>query len=144
MAIRKLVLLVGVVALLLGGCSSSDSSPRDVGPAVLNQVHLSASPAQLTAETDAALTAADGKVEQILAAGSHTFENTVVALNDLLYEIDKASQVPYLLLCSSPDPAMRDAAQQAYLKTDRWRTQLFFNEELDRAIEARPLPSVPG
>lgn len=136
MTIRKCMLLAGISFLLLFGCSSSDR-PADSGsgPAVLTEVHIPASPEQLDAEGDAALAEADQAVEQILVASPRTFANTVVALNDILYEVDKAWEEQQLLMDASPDPTLREAAQQAYLETDAWETELFFNAELYQAIE---------
>ncbi len=98
--------------------------------------------AELTAEdiseaTDLTLNKAQKMLDQIVAIkeGGNTFSNTIVAIDNIGYELSKVEYPVYLMGSVHPDKAVRDNADSSILKFSAWETDFGLNEDLFNAVE---------
>ncbi len=98
--------------------------------------------AEMTAEdipeaTDLTLAKAQKMLDAIIAIedGKHTFENTIVAIDDIWYELAKVEYPVYLMGSVHPDETVRDNADSSIITFSEWETDLSLNEDLFNAVE---------
>ncbi|MCF7807039.1 MAG: Zn-dependent oligopeptidase [Candidatus Marinimicrobia bacterium] len=87
--------------------------------------------------TDLTLEKAQGMLDDIIAIkdGDHTFANTIVAIDDISYELAKVWYPVYLMGSVHPEEAVRNNADSAVLKFSAWETDFSLNEDLFNAVE---------
>ncbi len=83
-----------------------------------------------------ALIRADDGVRRIVAvpANQRTFENTIVALDDVLARLELDTNVPMFLAYVSTDSAQRESGQRAEEDVTNWLIDMQKREDLYRAI----------
>jgi thimet oligopeptidase len=84
----------------------------------------------------AALERADATVERIIAvpAGDRTFENTLGALDDMVARLDLDTNMFTFMAYVSPDPRLREIAEQGDERLREWFIDVSQNEELYAAV----------
>jgi thimet oligopeptidase len=71
-----------------------------------------------------------------LAPAAVTFTNTFVALDDLDYQVGRASERLGLIEQTSPSAAVRDAATEAIKQLSQWSVGIDYREDVYRALTA--------
>lgn len=84
-----------------------------------------------------ALQKADATVAKIVAipAGQRTFENTMLAVDDMLATLENDTNYKMFLQYVSPDRALREMSARAEKDTINWLTELQTREDLYRAFQ---------
>lgn len=99
--------------------------------------YRTATPATVTAETEAAIAAADALVEGAIgSAPSPSFQETLLPLEAAGAELVRAYGRGAFLGQSHPEPAVRDAGLAAEERLNKWRVGLVFNRPLYEAVRA--------
>ncbi|HEX2141720.1 MAG TPA: M3 family metallopeptidase [Candidatus Limnocylindria bacterium] len=93
-------------------------------------------PETVTSEADAALRRADALVEQAVTAPQPTFETTLALVELAGAEISVGYGRSAFMAHVHPDAAVRDAAQAAEERLDKWRVGIAFREDLFRVVRA--------
>ena len=94
-------------------------------------------PETVTAEADAALARADELVGWAVAAtDSPTFAGTLQLLELAGAEMAAGYGRSAFMAHVHPDPAVRDAGQEAEERMSKWRVTIIFREDVNRAVAA--------
>ncbi len=95
-------------------------------------------PEAVQTSLDRTLAEANAALDRIGALGATevTFENTVLALDDALYEAGLLANRLSLIKETSPNAALRDAATDAIKKFQEWAVGLEYREDVFRAVKA--------
>lgn len=117
-----------VIALI--GCASFATAA--LSPAVPQ------TPKELTRRFDAATAAANARIEAIIAIpdSARTFENTILAMDDINAHFDRDGNLLAFMGYVHPDAAMREAARECEKMWTNWYIDVGKNEELYRAVKA--------
>ncbi len=98
--------------------------------------------ADLTADdipeaTDLTLAKAQKMLDGIIALkeGEHTFENTIVEIDNIWNVLGRVEYPVYLMGSVHPDAAVRDNADSSIIKFSEWETDMNLNEDLFHAVE---------
>ncbi|MCH2133900.1 MAG: Zn-dependent oligopeptidase [Phycisphaerales bacterium] len=93
-------------------------------------------PEQLQAHYDAAMAEADLAIEAIVAVPDdrRTFENTVLAIDDMHARLDAAIGMPLFMAYVHPDATIRDVSRAAYGHYGNWMVELGKREDLYDAV----------
>ncbi len=93
--------------------------------------------ADIPEATDFTLNKAQKMLDKVIAIkdGKHTFDNTIVAIDDIWYELGKVVYPIYLMGSVHPDSLIRDNADSSIIKFSEWETDLSLNEDLFAAVE---------
>ena len=94
--------------------------------------------ADIPEATDLAIEKAQVMLDAILAIedDKRTFSNTIVAMDDISYEMGKVWSPVYLMGSVHPDEDVRNNADSAIIKFSRWSTDFSLNEDLFKAVES--------
>ena len=93
--------------------------------------------ASVTAETDAALAAADALIERAVAStDAPTFEATMAPIELAGAEVSRGYGRGAFLGQVHPEAAVRDAGTEAEERINKWRVALVFRDDLYRAVRA--------
>lgn len=135
---RLLVLCLAciVIAIVTYGCSSDSSRSSTVvsSQSSHSYIQLPETTTEIDTQQQQALAAWQRAITQILAEPQPTFDNTVHALNDAFYTLNKTSYIHFAASNLSSDPAVRTAAETAYLHSSAEQRQVYFNAQLYQAI----------
>ena len=147
---------IGVLAiscmLLLAACSKEQPSdaaldiPAESPPAShsnpyfveLNQPvdYARVTAADVTGYANSVLEQVTATADVIRAEKSPTFENVIVALDDIYRDYVIAANNSWLMYWVSPDEATRDAGLAAYQKLAKWGVELYSDESVFRQVLA--------
>lgn len=135
-----------VMILLVAGCIPNQQPALPVEATVdnpfiqgFNEVipFAEITAADIPEATDLTLEKAQGMLDAIIAIedGNHNFENTIVAIDDISYEMGKVWYPIYLMGSVHTDEAVRNNADSSDLKFSAWETDFSLNEDLFHAVE---------
>ena len=126
-----------LLSFVLWGCSSDSYNPASdtSSAATLSYVQLPTSADEIESERQQAVAAWDEAIARILAEDNPTFDNTVHALNDAIYTLNKTANHFYDALNLSPLEEVRTAAGDAYLSTMSISRQVYLNTQLYQSLE---------
>jgi len=120
-------------ALVMAGCSSESHSPT-TSQASHSPIQLPATAQEIESLQQQATTAWNADITRIESEQNPTFDNTVHALNDALYDLNKIIGIASTSFYLSPSEEVRTAADQAYLSCTALRRQVYFNTQLYQAL----------
>ncbi|MBI9089118.1 MAG: Zn-dependent oligopeptidase [Desulfobacterium sp.] len=121
------------VTVLVWGCrvwDGSDNPPASTLSYVTFPTTVDGVDTQLKTST----AALRQKIDDILAQDIYTFENTVHALNDALYDNSKTMNRHFSAFNLAPLTAVRNASSSAYLENEAAQRRVFYNNDLYQAI----------
>ncbi len=99
--------------------------------------YTAVTPETVTREADAALSRADALVERAVAAtDAPTFEGTLRLLELAGAELSLGYGRSAFMAHVHPDPAVRDAGQDAEERMSKWRVAIIFREDVHAAVAA--------
>lgn len=95
-------------------------------------------PANLAAACEAAMKACDAAIDAIVAVadGARTYANTLLALEEAVDPVRRASGQHAFMAYVAADDALREAARHWDEKLDQYMVQIAFREDLYRAVRA--------
>ncbi|MCX8090009.1 MAG: Zn-dependent oligopeptidase [Verrucomicrobiae bacterium] len=154
----KRLLLMLMTATMLTSCARRDAPPAftDVPPAstgltlaefqrraqrfgnVIVLPQFETTPEAIQTSLSNTIATANAALDRIgaLAPAEVTFENTVLALDDALYEAGLLANRLSLIKETSTQAALRDAATDAIKKFQEWAVGLDYREDVYRAVKA--------
>ncbi|MDW8309494.1 MAG: M3 family metallopeptidase, partial [Verrucomicrobiales bacterium] len=154
----KRLLLMLMTATMLTSCARRDAPPAftDVPPAstgltlaefqrraqrfgnVIVLPQFETTPEAIQTSLSNTIATANAALDRIgaLAPAEVTFENTVLALDDALYEAGLLANRLGLIKETSTHAALRDAATDAIKKFQEWAVGLDYREDVYRAVKA--------
>ena len=96
------------------------------------------SAAQIAAAAEFAMNDADRKLDAVgrVTREDATFQNTILALDDINFELGTVSNRFYLMQYTSPDASLRDASREATVEMANWGTETQYREDVYRACKA--------
>ena len=105
---------------------------------VITLPHFETAPEEVAATASNAIAAGNAALDQIgkLGAGRVNFRNTVVALDDMNFEVGLASQRLGLIEQTSTNAAVRDAATDALKKLSEWGVGVDYRADVYAALKA--------
>ena len=106
--------------------------------AVVSLPHFETSPAEIAATAGAAIAGGNAALDRIgkLTAGETTFANTIVALDDMSFQVGLASERLGLIEQTSTNAAVRDAATAALKQLSEWSVGVDYRADVYRALKA--------
>jgi thimet oligopeptidase len=130
-----------------GASSAPGSEPRNLAEfqqraakynSLIAVPQFETTPDQVRQSVDNAIKTANAAMDAIgkLSPAAVTFENTVLALDDLGYAANTVGNRIYLIKETSQDAAVRDAATDAIKKIQEWAVGLEYREDVYRAVKA--------
>ncbi len=115
---------------------------------IVSLPHLETTPEEITATASAAIAGGNAALDRIgkLKAGDVTFANTIVALDDMNFQVSLASERLGLIEQTSTNAAVRDAATEALKKLSEWGVGVDYREDVYRALKgfAEKRPQLSG
>jgi thimet oligopeptidase len=94
-------------------------------------------PEQVTTGVDRAIAMAEIVVSEIVEVhGERTFENTLRPLDRIADVLDHATTEFTFMGYVHPDKAVRTAAKEAEEKKDKWASEIYFRDDLNKAVKA--------
>lgn len=95
-------------------------------------------PEEISTSLEAALTKADraGDVIAELASEDLTYENVILALDDLGHDLSTSIARIYLLKEVSPDAEIREVASEAVKRFQDWQVEFSYREDIYKAVQA--------
>ena len=115
---------------------------------VISLPELERSPAEIQQSVSNTIAGAEAALEAIGSCGHErlTFVNTVVALDDLSYEVNLAANRLNLIKETGTNAALREAATEATKAISEWAVGLDYREDVYRAVNtyALTLPTLKG
>jgi len=120
------------LALLLLGASAA----RAAAFAPYEPLRFDASPGELSADCADAVRRAGSALDEVvrLPASARTFDDTVWALDRVVYDLADQTAAGVLLARASPEPAVREAARACDARVARFAAELYGREDLARAV----------
>ena len=105
---------------------------------VLTPLDWESTPEQVTSEADAAIAAANRKLDDIgkLTASQLNFENTIRALDDVGFEQQTVYHRLDIIEQAHPDPKMRSAAVEAVQKLNDFNVSIDYREDVYQSVRA--------
>ncbi len=106
--------------------------------AVLQLPEFETTSKEVKASIKGAIKQANARLDQIgkLKAREVTFENTIMALDTLLFHADKVANRIYLIKETHPDAEMRKTATRMIKQYQNWKVGLDYREDVYQAIKA--------
>jgi thimet oligopeptidase len=104
---------------------------------VVTLPHFETTPGEVAATADAAIAAGNAALDRIgkLGAGEVTFARTIVALDDMNFQVGLASERLGLIEQTSTNAAVRDAATEALKKLSEWGVGVDYREDVYHALK---------
>ncbi len=141
---RSAVFLAPAILLAAGVCAADLKKVDDFqaaatkAGAVLAIPTFETTPESVAKAAENALKEADAALEVIgkLEPKKVAFANTVGALDDLGYRVSTVANRLTLIKETSPDAAVRKAAEEAVTRIEKWSVGLDYREDVYRAIAA--------
>lgn len=111
---------------------------------LLSSVELTAAPRvpqtseELQSRYDAAIDEANRAIDAIVAVpdGQRTYENTILAIDDMNARLDAAIGMLLFMAYVHPDPDMRDVSRKAYQDYSNWYVMLGKRPDLYEAVQS--------
>jgi thimet oligopeptidase len=105
---------------------------------VVTLPHFETSSNEVAATADAAIAAGNAALDRIgkLGSGEVTFANTVVALDDMNFQVGLATERLGLIEQTSTNAAVRDAATDALKKLSEWGVGVDYREDVYHALKS--------
>ncbi len=105
---------------------------------VVTLPHFETTPEEISATANTTIAAGNTALDLIgkLSAGEVTFANTIVALDDMNFQVGLASERLGLIEQTSTNAAVRDAATEALKKLSEWGVGVDYREDVYRALKA--------
>jgi len=128
-----LTLLVGLSAMLSAAAAGNPLTPAFNQPIAFGKAtkaDVQQATTTVIAGTKTALTAIYN-----VPAGKRTFANTMVALDDMVNNIDRVAGPISILFNASPDSAIRNQAQKSLAQIDKYGNEVALDEKLYRAVK---------
>lgn len=91
----------------------------------------------ILASTDLAVTGARASLQSIyqIPKGSRTWDNTMLALDNIQNDLSKVNSIIYLMFSVHPDKAVRDQATASFSIMNQFDTELSMDESLYQAVK---------
>ena len=105
---------------------------------VVTLPHFETSSNEVAATADAAIAAGNAALDRIgkLGSGEVTFANTIVALDDMNFQVGLATERLGLIEQTSTNAAVRDAATDALKKLSEWGVGVDYREDVYHALKS--------
>ena len=146
-------LLTPILAMTLSASGADVSSPTPSRPlktisdyqsaaksfnSVINLPELETSPESIRRSVESAISKANEGLDRIgaVAPGQATFDNTVRALDDIVYEANLAANRASLLKETSTNEAVRQSATEMIKVFQDWAVGLDYREDVYKAVKA--------
>ncbi|MDH4090491.1 MAG: Zn-dependent oligopeptidase [Cyclobacteriaceae bacterium] len=140
---RKLVFLAFVIAT---GCSKPAESPNtyfqiQANP-LFNEFNKPINFSNLKEEhftqgADSVIAHCRKELEKIyqIDAGDRTFDNTMLALDDLYDDLERIASVSQLMQSTHPDSLIRNAALESFTRMEKFGNEISLSEDLYQAVK---------
>ena len=117
--------------------ASFESSAKDHN-SIVSLPPFERSPRASQDAVDQAIKVANSKLDAIgrLNSDEVTFENTIVALDDMAFDVSLVASRTYMLKETSENAEHREKATDAIKKIDEWAVGLDYREDVYRAVKA--------